>query len=87
MQADRVPLPTASPVKQMGLGVSIKATSTVLAEGGEECVLFTSLAQILSGCMGIWTTYIWVRNISLTFWLQNKIFEGEGPKLGPDLSI
>lgn len=66
-----VPLVTAAPVKQRGLG----PTSTVLyctCLGRRDCVLFTSLAQILSACIGdLNHLHVGHKTISLTFWLQN----------------
>lgn len=43
-----------------GLGCLDKGrlNCTALAAGGEKCLLFTFLAQILPLCTGIWTTYM-----------------------------
>lgn len=77
-----VPLPTAAPVKQLGLGASLKATSTVLYLLREErmCFIHLSGPDSLSLRGDLSHLHVGHRTISLTF--QQKRQGPSVPEVG-----
>lgn len=72
-------LPSAAPVKQMGLGVSIKATSTVLYLLREErmCLIHLSGPDSLDLHGDLDQLHVGHRTVSLTFCLRDTFSVGK----------